>query len=472
MTGFADDLRRYLKREPISARPDTFAYRTAKFVRRNRTMVALTAAAIVLVIGSLSTGLLVANRQRRVAERRFAQVRQLANKFIDLDNKIRGVPGSTEVRMQMVSDSLQYLTSLSSGAHADKDLALEIAYAYVRVAHAQGDPTSPNLGQFAEAEVSLNKAASFVDPVLAEDPTNRRALFIAATIAHDRMILADTQGRPEEALREAAQAPLLIERFMSLGNIEPHDVYSMAYFYVNVAGAYYDLRHFDEAIRYCQRALDISEPVVTAHRLRGHILAVLGAARWQTGDLDGALKTTLEAIQLQEKEAAGGHASLRINLANALNFEGMILGRQDAEPSLGRTPEALTAFQRALEIAEDLAGKGPSMIILAATTSPCSGWRSAIFFVTAIHVKRCRFMIKRLRAYERRRANASTQRDEAELLAGSSYAVRWAGRNDEARQRIERAFQLLRDAQRYPADKVEPMSDAYDVLRASADDIR
>ena len=54
--------------------------------------------------------------------------------------------------MQMVSDSLQYLTSLSSDIHGDKDLALEIAYAYVRVAHAQGDPTSPNLGQFAEAK--------------------------------------------------------------------------------------------------------------------------------------------------------------------------------------------------------------------------------------------------------------------------------------------------------------------------------
>jgi len=36
--------------------------------------------------------------------------------------------GLTEVRMQMVTDSLQYLTSLTSEAHIDKDLALEIAY--------------------------------------------------------------------------------------------------------------------------------------------------------------------------------------------------------------------------------------------------------------------------------------------------------------------------------------------------------
>jgi hypothetical protein len=145
--------------------------------------VAALTAAIVFVIGSLSTGLYVANRQRKIAEQRFAQVRQLAKKFIELDNDIRGLPGSTKVRMQMVSDSLQYLTSLSSDVHGDKDLELEIAYAYVRVAHAQGDPTSPNLGQFAEAEASLNHASTFVDPVLSKDPINQRALFVATTIA-------------------------------------------------------------------------------------------------------------------------------------------------------------------------------------------------------------------------------------------------------------------------------------------------
>src|SRR5580700_3642299 len=191
VTGFAGDLQRYLKHEPIGARPDTFAYRTAKFLRRNRTVVALGMVAIALVIGSLSTGLLIANRQRKAAERRFNQVRQLANKFIALDNDIRGLPGSTKVRMQIVSDSLQYLTSLGGDLRGDNDLALEVAYAYVRVAHAQGDPTSPNLGQFAEAEASLDKAENFVDSVLRVDPTNRRGLFIAATIAHDRMVLAD-----------------------------------------------------------------------------------------------------------------------------------------------------------------------------------------------------------------------------------------------------------------------------------------
>jgi serine/threonine-protein kinase len=46
-TAFADDLQRYLRHQPISARPDSFAYRAAKFVRRNRAAAVLAALALV-----------------------------------------------------------------------------------------------------------------------------------------------------------------------------------------------------------------------------------------------------------------------------------------------------------------------------------------------------------------------------------------------------------------------------------------
>jgi len=470
VTAFADDLRRYLKHEAISVRPDTLAYRTAKFLRRNRTIVSVTTIAIALVIGSLTAGLLIANRERKIAEQRFTQVRQLANKFIALDNDIRGLPGSTKVRMQMVSDSLQYLTSLGNDVHGDKDLALEIAYAYVRVAHAQGDPTSPNLGQFPEAAASLAKAESFVDPVLSTDPANRKALFIAATIAHDRMVLADEQNRRAEAIDWADKASQRVESFMKLGNVDLKDTYSMGYFATNIAYAYQDARHFEDALRAGQRALDIIPPVASAHPgLRAAILESSALARWQTGDLDGALQTEQQVIPLQEAEAAGGHASIRINLADSLYSEGMILGKQDAEPSLGRTRDALVTFQRGLDIGEELA-KADALDYLSRRTVAMIGVEMGNILRHHDPQKALAVYDHALSRVQEAKGNVSAQLYAADLLAGSSYALRWLDRGDEGRRRIEEAFQLLRDTHQYPTDKIEPMSRTDHVMRAAADD--
>jgi serine/threonine protein kinase len=469
VTGLADDLQRYLKHEPISARPDTLAYRAAKFLRRNRTVVALTTAAMFLIIGSLSTGLYFANRERKIAERRFLQVRQLANKFIALDNDIRGLPGSTKVRMQMVTDSQQYLTSLGSDVHGDKDLALEIAFAYVRVAHAQGDPTSPNLGQFAEAETSLNQASTFVDPILAKDPNNQRALFIATTIAHDRMVLANYHGDRAKEMEGAGVTASLIERFMATHPVEPRDLYAMRYFCLNVGISDLNVRHFDEAIRYSQRALDIPVPAPRANALRGGALSNLALALWHRGDLDGALKTILDSIELKKAEAADGHASLRINLANGYDIEAMILGRADAEPSLGRSREALASFQKALDIADDLAQKDANDYLGRHYVADASREIGNILRYRSPQAALAVYdhALARIREV---RSNVSAQQDEAELLAASSYALRWTGQEKDADQHIARSLELLRQAGRYPADKIEPMSDVYDALRAQADD--
>ena len=70
VTALADDLRRFLKNEPISARPETLAYRGAKFVRRNRTAVALATLAVAATVGGV-TGTLVQTRTAR-AQRDFA----------------------------------------------------------------------------------------------------------------------------------------------------------------------------------------------------------------------------------------------------------------------------------------------------------------------------------------------------------------------------------------------------------------
>ena len=67
---FAEDLRRYLNKLPILARPDSVGYRMAKFVRRNRIAVAL--ATIAFIAASAGVTWIVIQNRRVRAERDFA----------------------------------------------------------------------------------------------------------------------------------------------------------------------------------------------------------------------------------------------------------------------------------------------------------------------------------------------------------------------------------------------------------------
>jgi tetratricopeptide (TPR) repeat protein len=200
----------------------------------------------------------------------------------------------------------------------------------------------------------------------------------------------------------------------------------------------------------------------------GSIYEALADTLRQSGDLEGALKTSNQAVELEQQQAADGHAALLINLGYALNTKGMILGRADAEPSLGRSGEALAAFQKAIDIAEELTKKDSIDFL--------SRYAEANYALEAGNVLRHRDSRRALAVYDQAiarireaKTNSSTQREEAELLSASSYPVRWMGNIAKAQQRIDRAFQLLGDTHAYPADKIEPMSDAYHALQAQAD---
>lgn len=85
VAALSDDVRRYLRNEPISARPDTLAYRTAKFVRRNRTVVVLGAAALLALIAGV-TGTLMQARRARVQRDFAVQLLSRAEAVNDLNS--------------------------------------------------------------------------------------------------------------------------------------------------------------------------------------------------------------------------------------------------------------------------------------------------------------------------------------------------------------------------------------------------
>ena len=101
---FADDLQRTLDQRPIAARPDSAAYRSAKFLRRHWFGVGA-AALIVLAVAAGVTGTLVKQREaEHEAERAVAVKRFLLDLFDQARSSVKS--GGTQVREATVNDML------------------------------------------------------------------------------------------------------------------------------------------------------------------------------------------------------------------------------------------------------------------------------------------------------------------------------------------------------------------------------
>jgi eukaryotic-like serine/threonine-protein kinase len=79
--GFADDLARFLKHEPIRARRPTALERAAKWSRRHPTVVASAVSGLLLVVVGLTATLLAVNRERARTDAKSKEVGRLAHKL-------------------------------------------------------------------------------------------------------------------------------------------------------------------------------------------------------------------------------------------------------------------------------------------------------------------------------------------------------------------------------------------------------
>ncbi len=166
--GLSDDLACHLANRPVRARPDTFGYRTGKFVRRNK--VGVTAGALLTV--ALAAGVIATAFQARRVERRFSEVRRLTNSYLfEIHDAIHDLPGATSARQLIVTRALEFLDRLAGESAGDRTLQLELAAAYLKVGDVQGKPYKPNLGDSTGAVRSYTKAADIAAP-LAEAETD------------------------------------------------------------------------------------------------------------------------------------------------------------------------------------------------------------------------------------------------------------------------------------------------------------
>lgn len=158
----SEDIRRHLEGRPVLAHKGTARYRAGKFVARYKAGVAAAAlVTLALVAGIIATTwqARIATIERARAERRFSDVRHLAESFMfEIHDSIQNLAGSIPARRLLVSRALQYLDSLAEETHNDPALQKELATAYQKLGDIQGNPYVPNLGDAEGAFESYKKA--------------------------------------------------------------------------------------------------------------------------------------------------------------------------------------------------------------------------------------------------------------------------------------------------------------------------
>ncbi len=173
---FSEDIRRHLAGLPVAARPDTFSYRAEKFVKRNSISVVAAALISLAVIGGIAATLWqagVARAERARAEKRFNDVRKLANSYLfEVYPEIENLEGSLKAREVILKSALEYLDSLSSEVGSDLELLSELATAYEKVGDVQGALNNSSLGNIKAGLESYAKAGRLREAVFTADPTN------------------------------------------------------------------------------------------------------------------------------------------------------------------------------------------------------------------------------------------------------------------------------------------------------------
>jgi len=359
---FAQDIRRHLENLPVSARNDTVAYRVSKFARRHKAGIA----AAVIAVVALLLGMGMTLQQKRRADRRFTDVRNLANSLIfEVHDSIQNLPGATPARKLLLDRALQYLDSLSKESGNDISLQRELAAGYLRIGMVQGSTIDASLGQTDLALVNLRKAVAIREAIAKANPNNTEDQLNLA-IAYRNLARVLRGAGSLEARTPIDQALAVTERLskQSPANLEVERERSGEYdVLANIQGEAGD--HVG-ALETQKKGLAITQDLLKTNpqdRSLKHLAAIytveIGLELTDLGRRTEALQFFQTGLDLFESLAKDQNdARSRRELAVATGLRGGVLLMN------GDAAEALAAHQRSLAVIDSMAQADPQNVTL------------------------------------------------------------------------------------------------------------
>jgi eukaryotic-like serine/threonine-protein kinase len=272
---FADDLRRYLKSEPIKARPDTLMYRGGKFARRHRGALFIVLLALVGVATGI-TGMLVQARtariQRDLALRQLARAERMTdlNELLLSDAAPMGKPLAVDQLLEREERVIEHERNPDAANHVELQLslgnqyssedengnALRVLNAAYRVSRELKEPSIRAKAScvLAGAMVpigDLSRAEALYQEGLRElGNAPQFASERAACLLHGSEV-AYRNGNSEESIARARAAEQAIQRSPVQWNLEGLNIM------VNLATVLGDAGNFREAETIFQQASDL-----------------------------------------------------------------------------------------------------------------------------------------------------------------------------------------------------------------------
>lgn len=320
VTAFAGDLQRYLKYEPISARPDTLSYRLSKYVRRHRLGVSLAVVAVLLLT---SFSFVQAAQLRRITRER-----DRADRIADFMTGIFKISDPNEKGAEAVT-ARQVLDKASDDINSNLSQDPELRE---QMLHVMGRAYL-NIGLFSRAESLFEKA---VEASKSYGGENSRDVL---NTEHDLAWAVLQQGRTSEA--ESIERRVLEKQRQVMGPDHPDTLATLEELAYTVCGegkgqCTEGIQLTGEVLEKQKRAFgpDAFYTLVTMDNLA---IMLAGDGRFD------------EAIKLQQ-ESLGRHLrSLGPNNIGTVNAR---LNLGEFQREAGQTDEAIRTFQALLALEE------------------------------------------------------------------------------------------------------------------------
>ena len=296
VTTMADDLRRVLRHQPITARPDALGYRTIRFIRRHLAAVAASAAGVVLL-----AGLIGVHTQRLAAERDRAQ--REAAKATKASEMLMGVLTSADpyaIRDRNGEPTVRALldagaTQVQREFAAEPDLQAQLLSTMGR--------TYRRLGLYDKAENLLEQAL-----VSGQRAFGTEHVTVAQTLQYLGVVLAD-KGDYQGAARRLEQA-LAIQRRL-LGGAHADIAVTLS----ELGRVYQDQGFNARAEPLHREALEMRRRLLGDEDKETAVsLSDLASVRRLDGDLAGAETLIRQSLAINRKTRGDGHPNTAINL--------------------------------------------------------------------------------------------------------------------------------------------------------------